>query len=214
MSSLFTSLTQSYPNRRTLEYVLCFVIKQAYTLVSPYHRRHFFMNLQLLIKSSHSDKQNSFKVRTWKGLRLPQFTDGDDGSRNYRSWEGKIRIKKISLARADIILIIIIILSQKNICDSEIVLFSFFFNHDRFVLYVFCRDSEFLDISEALCGKQRGVSRRFILLTSRFGLIILIYYNIDLDQVPFSQNYPSNSCMLITLNVILKVQGYGRRKLR
>ena len=39
-------------------------------------------------------------------------------------------------SRADIILIIIIILSQKNICDSEIVLFSFFFNHDRFVLYV------------------------------------------------------------------------------
>ena len=76
---------------------------------------------------------------------------------------------------------------------------SFFFNGDRFVLYGLGKDGEFLDISEAF------LSTSFILLTSRFGLIILIYYNIDLDQVPFSQNYPSNSCMLITLNVILKV---------
>ena len=95
--------------------------------------------------------------------------------------------------------LLIIILSQKNISDSEIVLFSFFFNHYRFVLYVLGKDSEFLNMSESLCGKQRGVSTRFILLTSRFGLIILIYYNIDLDQVPFSQNYLLNPCMLITL---------------
>ena len=51
------------------------------------------------------------------------------------------------MARADIILIIIIILSQKNICDSEIVVSSFFFNGDRFVLYVLGKDSEFLDIN-------------------------------------------------------------------
>ena len=31
----------------------------------------FFMNSQLLIKSNHFDKHNSFKVPTWKGLRLP-----------------------------------------------------------------------------------------------------------------------------------------------
>ena len=112
--------------------------------------------------------------------------------------KGRFALKK-KASRADIILIIIIILSQKNICDSEIVVSSFFFNGDRFVLYVLGKDSEFLDISQAF------LSTSFILLTSRFGLIILIYYNIDLDQVPFSQNYPSNSCMLITLNAILKV---------
>ena len=103
---------------------------------------------------------------------------------------------------------------HRKIFDSEIVLFSFFFNHDRFVLYVFCRDSEFLDISKALCGKQRGVSRRFILLTSRFGLIILIYYNIDLDQVLFSQNYSSNPCMLITLAAGLLNSNFTQLKLQ
>ena len=111
-------------------------------------------------------------VTTDQGIVLPE--------------KGRFALKKISLARADIILIIIIILSQKNSCDSEIVLFSFFFNHNCFVLYVLGKDSEFLDIKEDLCGKQRGVSTSFIPLTSRFGLIILIYYNIDLDQVLFS----------------------------
>ena len=110
--------------------------------------------------------------------------------------------------------LLIIILSQKNISDSEIVLFSFFFNHDRFVLYVFCRDSEFLDISESLCGKQRGVSTSFIHLTSRFGLIILIYHNIDLDQVLFSQNYSSNPCMLITLAAGLLNSNFIQLKLQ
>ena len=117
-------------------------------------------------------------------------------------------------SRADIILIIIIILSQKNICDSEIVLFSFFFNHDRFVLYVLGKYSEFLDIKEDLCGKQRGVSTSFIPFTSRFGLIILIYYNIDLDQVLFSQNYSSNPCMLITLAAGLLNSNFIQLKLQ
>ena len=103
---------------------------------------------------------------------------------------------------------------QKNVeCDSKIVLFSFFFKHERFVLYVLAKYREFLDIKEDLCGKQRGVSTSFILLTSRFGLIILIYYNIDLDQVPFSQNYSSNPCMLITLAARLLNSNFTQLKL-
>ena len=102
-------------------------------------------------------------VTTDQGIVLPE--------------EGRFALKKISLARADIILIIIIILSQKNSCDSEIVLFSFFFNHNCFVLYVLGKDSEFLDIKEDLCGKQRGVSTSFIPLTSR-----IWSYNLNILQ--------------------------------
>ena len=62
----YTRCLHPYPNRRTLEYLAkCNKIGSHSGITTP-----FFMNLQLLIKSNHFDKHNSFKVSTWKGLRL------------------------------------------------------------------------------------------------------------------------------------------------
>ena len=60
----------TYPYRCTLHRILVVLCNKIERLILWYHR-HFFMNLQLLIKSNHFDKHNSFKVPTSKGLRFP-----------------------------------------------------------------------------------------------------------------------------------------------
>ena len=73
----------------------------------------------------------------------------------FRAWatcagKGRFVLKKNN-PPAQTLSLLLSLFFHRKIFDSEIVLFSFFFNHDRFVLYVLGKDSEFLDISKAQC---------------------------------------------------------------